>query len=189
MLLEKSPKNRYVILSGTIDDSKAGTIIDAIQEINWDDALKEQEFTGFERKPIRLVINSPGGSVYSGLAIVGVVEMSRTPVYTVCVGAAMSMALFVFLAGKKRLAHRNSTFLYHEITCFVWDKLEAIRQDLKEGERLQAMLDGMLLGKTSVLREQIDAAKAAKWDWYIPAEEALKLGIVHEIVDGPEGVW
>ena len=107
--------------------------------------------------------------------------MSQTPIHTICYGSAMSMGLLVFLSGHRRIAGEYCTFMYHEISSYVADKLEGIKQDVVEGERLQAMLDGMIIAKTKVLQEQLNKYKETKSEWYIPAREALKLKIACEI--------
>lgn len=183
------PSERHIILSGEINSDSAKGIIEAIYKINWDDEQKEREYTNFKRKPIKLVISSYGGVVYDGLAIIGAIETSKTPVHTICLGCAHSMALYVFLAGHERLAHRAATFAYHQMSAFVWDKLQKIREDIEEYERLEAMLDEMVISKTSITKEYLDKVKESKQDWYIPADQALKLGIVHKIISGPEEIW
>ena len=77
--------------------------MDSILEINEDDLEKEGIYKDWERTPIKLFINSYGGSVYDGLALIDVIKNSKTLVHTICVGSCMSMALWIWLSGIKRL--------------------------------------------------------------------------------------
>lgn len=94
----------------------------------------------------------------------------------------MSMGLPILVSGARRFAYKYSTIMYHEMSTLMWDKLESIKQDLKEGERLQVILDSIILNNTQILKEKLDNIKERKIDWYISAEEALKLGIIDEII-------
>ncbi len=175
-------KNRNILLSGDITSITVGTITDKIFDLTYDDELKSEEFKLFNVKPINLYINSFGGSVYDGLSLVDLIRNNTTPIHTYCFGSAMSMGLWIFLSAKKRIMGRNATLLYHEISGFVWDKLEAIKQDLKELERLQKMYDSIIIENSNILQDKLNDYKHIKSEWYIPAQEALKLGLCHEVL-------
>ena len=95
-----SSKLSRVITLGDIDSELVNEVIQLIYEINEEDAKKTQ------KEPIKLIINSFGGELYSGLALVDVIDNSQTPVHTICHGSAMSMALIIYAAGHKRLASK-----------------------------------------------------------------------------------
>jgi len=92
------PKLSRTLTLGDIDSEIINDIIQLIYEINEEDAKKTQV------EPIKLIINSFGGEVYSGLALIDVIDNSLTPVYTICHGSAMSMALIIYAAGHQRMA-------------------------------------------------------------------------------------
>ena len=94
-LKKPESKKRDLFISDRICQSSVIDAIKEICEINRDDDQKEELYRDFERKPIRLFINSYGGGVYSGLALIDVIKRSKTPVHTVCIGSCMSMALWV----------------------------------------------------------------------------------------------
>ena len=81
------PKKRELLLSDSISQGSVKTIIENIFEINEDDREKEEIYKNWERKPIKLFINSYGGCVYDGLALIDVIKRSKTPVHTICVGS------------------------------------------------------------------------------------------------------
>ena len=111
MSADKRPEHhkRDLLLSDRISQGTVKDIIKDIFEINFDDDEKEEIYKDWERKPIQLFINSYGGSVYDGLALIDVIKRSKTPVHTVCIGSCMSMALWVWLSGAKRFVGESAT--------------------------------------------------------------------------------
>ena len=67
-----------------------------------------------ERKPIKIFIDSPGGDLVATFTMINAIKLSKTPVYTINIGAAYSGGFFIFLAGHKRFAYELSSFLFHE---------------------------------------------------------------------------
>ena len=100
---------------------------------------KEQDYKDWERKPIKLFINSFGGSCYDGLALVDVIKQSKTPVHTISIGSSMSMGLWIYLAGHKRYIGENATLMFHDVTTWVWDKTETLKQELNQSLILSKM--------------------------------------------------
>lgn len=166
---------RKILLSGDISDATVAIVIKTIMEINKDDDEKEADYRDWERKPIQLFINSFGGSVYDGLALVDVIKQSKTPVHTISIGSSMSMGLWIYLAGHKRFIGANSTLMFHDISCGIWDKSEGIKLELEEMLRLQKMLCTEIVEGTLVTQAKLDDYITRKAEWYIPAEEAVKL--------------
>jgi ATP-dependent Clp protease protease subunit len=168
-------KKRYLLLSDRICQNSVKNIMDDILEINEDDRRKEEIYKDWERKPIKLFINSYGGSVYDGLALIDVIKRSKTPVHTICVGSCMSMGLWIWLAGAKRLIGERSTLMFHDLAAFAIDKTEGIKQELNEMLRLQEMLIADITGSSLVKEETLRDYIMRKAEWYIPASEAISL--------------
>lgn len=126
MSADKYPERhkRDLLLSDRISQGTVKDIIKDIFEINFDDDEKEEIYKDWERKPIQLFINSYGGSVYDGLALIDVIKRSKTPVHTVCIGSCMSMALWVWLSGAKRFVGESATLMFHDVFLFAYDKTE-----------------------------------------------------------------
>lgn len=168
-------KYRKILLSENITSSSVKDMIQEIMEINADDHLKEADYKDWERKPIKLFINSFGGSVYDGLALVDIIKQSKTPVHTISVGSSMSMGLWIYLAGHKRFVGENATLMFHDISTCVWDKVEGIKQELSECLRLQNVICNEITSTSLVKQETLDDYLTRKAEWYIPADEAIKL--------------
>lgn len=176
-------QDRNLILSEYVNQESVKDLIKKIQDINTEDSEKGEKEKNYKSLPIKLYINSYGGSVYDGFALIGAIEQSDTPVHTICLGSAMSMGLIIFVSGHKRYAHNLSTFLYHEIAGGGWGKNEEIKRHSKEYDRIQNLADNYLLSRTNLLQEKLDEVKNTLLDWYIPADEALKLGIANSVFD------
>jgi ATP-dependent Clp protease protease subunit len=166
------------VLSGEISEESAQKIIQHINDINEDDFGKE------ERLPIQLKINSIGGSMYDGFAIIGAIESSETPVYTYGYGAIMSMALPILVSGVKRFAHPLTTFMYHECldTFGHYEKVSILKENLDETERVMEMYDDHILSKTSFTKKQLDKVKKGKFDWYFDINDALKYKVIDQVI-------
>lgn len=174
------PKKRDLLLSDRISQNSVKSIIEAILDINEDDRQKESLYREWERKPIRLFLNSYGGSVYDGLALIDLIRQSRTPVHTICIGSCMSMGLWIWLAGAQRLIGERATLMFHDISAVVADKSEGIRQELSELLRLQEMLVEDITHNSLVNQETLRDYITRKAEWYIPAKEALSLKLADE---------
>jgi ATP-dependent Clp protease protease subunit len=180
---DKENPSRTIILCGEVDDNTVYDLMEMICDINEYDDENEDNIRDYERKPIKMIVNSFGGSVYDGFALIGVMENSKTPVHTYCYGSAMSMALLILVSGHKRFGHRLATFMYHE--CLdnpPYDKLTTLKENLEETKRIMKVYDDQLLSKTKLKRKQIEDTKRIKLDWYMSPEEALTYKVIDQII-------
>lgn len=173
---ESKVKSNRIIVLGEINSESVNEIIGLIYELNEEDAKKTQV------EPIKLIINSCGGEVYSGLALIDVIDNSRIPIYTICHGTAMSMALIVYAAGHHRYASKNATFMYHEAAYPVEGKVVHHKQELQEVERVDKICDDYLLSKTTFPKGQLEIIKSRQSEWYFGIEIASEYGLVDEII-------
>ena len=176
----KNSMYRNLLISSTINADTISGVIKEILLINNDDDIKEGEYANFEREPIKLYINSCGGNVYDGLALVDIIKRSKTPVHTVCIGSCMSMALWIWLAGEKRIIGEHGTLMFHDLSVFAIDKTEGLKQELDEMLRLQAILVSEITEKSLVKEETLRDYITRKAEWYIPAKEAIALKLADE---------
>lgn len=174
---------RKIILSGEINNSIVKEVINSILEINEYDNREEKLKEEYKREPIYLYINSFGGSVYSGLALIDVIAASKTPIYTVCIGSCMSMGLIIFISGQKRLIGKNSTIMCHGVSLGSFGKIPEIQEDLEESKRLEELLVDILVENTKIKRNKIEDVIEKRANWFISAKEALKLGVADLFLD------
>lgn len=168
-------KERSILLSEDITSMSVKGIIERIMDINNDDDEKEEDYKNWERKPVKLFINSFGGSCYDGLALIDIIKQNKTPVYTISIGSSMSMGLWIYLAGHKRYVGAHTTLMWHDITSWACDKTEGLKQELNECLRLSKMYCNEMVSTSMVKQETLDDYINRKAEWYIPADEAIKL--------------
>ena len=173
---DKILKFSRVLTLGEIESESVNELIQMIYDINEEDAKKTQV------EPIKLIINSFGGELYSGLALVDVIDSSLTPVYTICHGSCMSMALSIYAAGHHRLASKNATFMYHEASYVAEGKVGHHKQEIKETNRIDILCDNYLLSKTKFTQKQLTDIKNKRGEWYFDVKIATKYGLVNEII-------
>jgi len=175
---KQDPLSRIITL-GEINPDSACEVIGLISEIQREDINKEED----KREPIKLILNSCGGSVYDGMGIVDAIESSSTPVHIYVYGNAMSMSFAIATCGHYRYASKRSTFMYHEIS---WDapqeKLKYHEQELKESKRLWAVYDDIIVANTNIPLKTLQKVCKEHKEWYMTAEEALELGVIDEIL-------
>jgi ATP-dependent Clp protease protease subunit len=178
----KDDNSRNIVLSSDIDSTTVGDIIEIIMDINTFDDELEESLQNYQREPIKLVVNSFGGSVYDGFALIAAIEHSKTPIHGYCYGSAMSMGFIIYIATHVRFAHKTSTLMYHEISDSFWGNITETKQNLKECERIQKVYDDYILSRTKIPVQKMNEYKDRKEDWYMPAQEGLKYKIIHKIL-------
>jgi len=165
-----------IITIGNIETDMVNELIRDIYEINEEDIKKQTA------DPIKLIINSSGGEIYSGLALIDIISTSLTPIHTICHGSAMSMGLIIFVAGHYRTSSPNATFMYHEAMYDLEGKTAYHKQEMKEANRLDKICDDYLLSRTKLTQKLLDNIKNTQAEWYFDAKTALKYGVVNEIL-------
>ena len=178
--MKPNPMERKLYLKENVDEKSVMPLIEAIHRINDDDAEKEKEYNGWEREPIKLYIYTYGGVCYAGFALIDAIRASKTPVHTVVLGTAMSMGIFVFNAGHKRLIGEHATLMYHDVsisTGMNGEMTEGLKIELDEALRLQKMGSDFLMEYSLVEESVINDYINRKADWFIPAKEAIRLKI------------
>lgn len=168
---------RNILISNEIDSACVKAIVDKIMDINYDDDLKENDYKDWVREPIRLFINSNGGNAYDALALFDIIKQSKTPVHTIAIGWCMSAGLWIFMAGQERYVGEHATLMFHDVAGWVSDKTEGIKQEYEEARRLAKMYCESITDVSMVKQETLDDYITRKAEWFIPAEEAIKLKI------------
>jgi ATP-dependent Clp protease, protease subunit len=175
-------RNREFILNENVSASTVKDIIMGIIEINRLDAEAKAEAESYEAKPIKVIVNTYGGSVYDGFALTAVIDTSETPVYTYLYGKAMSMGFIIFASGHKRFAHPLATLMYHQVANTLHGKTNEIEEGTTQMRKLQKTYDDYILTVSNVPKTKMDSTKRKKTEWYIPASEAIEYGLVDELL-------
>lgn len=134
-----------------------------------------------DRQPIKIFITSPGGNLDETLAFVGLIGISKTPVWTIDAGWAYSAAGLILMSGHKRFALPNTECLIHSGSGHLGGSYEQTTEQMKNYKALVDKMRDFILSKTKI--DQKLFKKQSTKDWYITTEEMLKYGIVDNIVD------
>ena len=164
-------KNRIIILSGEINDDTANIVI---AELLYLDSLNNED--------IYLYINSPGGSITSGMAIYDTMNFVKSDVSTTCIGMAASMAAFILSCGKKgkRYCLPNSEVMIHQPLGGVNGQATEIDIAARRILKLKNKLNTILSKNTNKTIKKIE--KDTDRDYYMTATEALDYGIIDKII-------
>jgi len=165
-------KDRIIFLGGPIDDHTANLVIAQLLFLESEDPKKD----------IQLYIHSPGGVIYSGLAILDTMEHIKPNVSTICVGIAASMASVILSAGTKgkRFILPNSEVLIHQPLGGAEGQATDIEISARQIIKLKAQINGILAKNTGKPVHQIE--KDVERDFFMTADEAVKYGIVDKIM-------
>lgn len=174
--------NRSFFLNENVTAESIEDIILGIHEINRLDDEQSENKIKYERKPIKLVINTYGGECYNGMALVNTIETSTTEVHTIVYGICASMGLTLFLLGHRKFAHKRATFMQHQLSGGTWGTLKGMEEDVEQKVVLQNMLDDIVVENSNIKRSKLLELRDRKKDWYFTGEEALELGVVDELI-------
>ncbi|MDB4349474.1 ATP-dependent Clp endopeptidase proteolytic subunit ClpP [Omnitrophica bacterium] len=165
-------KDRIIFIGTPIDDNVANLIIAQLLFLQMEDPDKD----------VNIYINTPGGTVTSGLAIYDTMQFIKPDVNTYCVGQATSMGAVLLAAGakKKRLALPHARIMIHQPWGGVQGQAADISIQAKEILRLRSRLEEILSKHTGQALDKIK--KDSDRDYFMNAEEALKYGIVDEVI-------
>ena len=133
-------------------------------------------------KDISLYINSPGGSVYAGLAIYDTMQFIKPDVSTICVGIAMSMGALLLSGGAKgkRMALPNAKILIHQVSSGFQGQATDIEIHAREVIELRRRLDEIIAGHAGQDIEKV--RKDTERDYFMSSEEAKDYGIIDRVI-------
>jgi len=165
-------ENRIILLDREIVDTVHADIVARLIILNSKDTTR--------KKPIYLLINSPGGETYPTLGLIDMIQTSPCPVYTICTGQAMSGAAMILAAGYKRFSVKNATIMLHSHWSeYVGLNHHQMMNEAKESVRLYNLCVDILIEKTKLTKKKIESLLAK--DYWMGTKEAKELNIIDEI--------
>lgn len=147
----------------------------------WNEQDEKDNIPAEERKPIKLYIDSNGGSLMDCFTICDSIKMSKTPVWTIVVGCAYSAAFDICTFGHKRFAYPHATFLFHEGGTGMSGTIGQFQNFAAFNKRLIEKTKKYLIENTKITEEKYKEVKTE--DWWLDAEEALEWGVIDEITE------
>ena len=171
MISEELLKSRIIFLNGEVNDESS---YDVITKLLYLDSVNHDD--------ISLYINSPGGSVIAGLAIIDSLKVIKSKVSTYCIGSAYSMAAIILSCGEKgrRYILPNSEVMIHAPSTSMSGKADEISNRAKRLDKTKDKLIEILSKHTNKTKREI--AKEFTYDSFMNSKEALLFGIVDKII-------
>jgi ATP-dependent Clp protease protease subunit len=165
--------DRVVFLGGVVEEEIANLVVAQLVHLESDDPDKD----------IHLYINSPGGSIYAGMAIYDTMQFIRPDVQTICYGVAMSMGSLLLAGGApgKRMALPNSRILIHQPSGGFEGQSSDIEIHAREVLALRARIDQIYAQHTGQAVERVHADMDR--DRFFTGEEAVGYGLVDRVID------
>ena len=169
-------RDRIVFLGSTIDDDVANVVIAQLLFLEAEDADKD----------IHLYINSPGGSVTSGLAIYDTMQYVRPEIATICLGQAASMGAWLLASGApgKRMGLPNSRIMIHQPMGGISGQATDIDIHAREILKLRERMNELLAAHTG--KPVAEIARDTERDYHMSGEEAKIYGVIDKVVSHRE---
>ena len=164
---------RIIFLGTQVDDQIANLVVAQLLHLESEDPDKD----------ISIYINSPGGSVYAGLAIYDTMQFIKPDVSTICVGIAMSMGAVLLAGGAegKRMALPNAKIMIHQVSSGFQGQATDIEIHAKEIIDVRQRLDQILADHTKQKLEKV--SQDTERDYFMSAAEAVDYGVVDRVIE------
>ncbi|MEA5503252.1 ATP-dependent Clp endopeptidase proteolytic subunit ClpP [Halotia wernerae UHCC 0503] len=165
-------RERIIFLGTPIDDTIANSIVAQLLFLDAEDSEKD----------IQLYINSPGGSVYAGMAIYDTIQQIRPDVVTICFGLAASMGAFLLTAGTtgKRMSLPDSRIMIHQPLGGAQGQAIDIEIQAREILYIKGKLNQLMAHHTGQPLERLEAD--TERDFFMSAEEAKNYGLIDQVI-------
>lgn len=165
-------RERIIFLGTPIDDTVANSIVAQLLFLDAEDSEKD----------IQLYVNSPGGSVYAGMAIYDTIQQIRPDVVTICFGLAASMGAFLLTAGAagKRMSLPDSRIMIHQPLGGAQGQAIDIEIQAREIIYIKGKLNELMAHHTGQPIERIEAD--TERDFFMSAEEAKNYGLIDQVI-------
>jgi len=164
--------DRIILCQGEVDDELAESVTAQLLYLEAED----------KDKPITLIVSGPGGSVTAGLSIIDTMNMVACPVSTIVSGEVASMDAMIALSGTKgkRKMMPHARYMLHSVSSGMKANVHDMKITLEEVTRIQDMLMNMIAEASNKDVEEVK--KDCERDFWMSAEQAVKYGIVDEII-------
>ena len=169
-----------IMFYGEVNEKNAKLLNKAIRTLDKELQIFKLKY-GCDSPPLRLFINSYGGSVFAGFSIMDTIKNCQTPVHSYVDGSAASAATLISVVAKKRFIFANSFMLIHQLSSSMWGNYEAMKDEMENLDLIMDRIKKIYKEHTNMNTRQITAI--LKKDKWFEAETCLELGLVDEIVE------
>lgn len=172
---------REIMLDDEIDDHTA-VVSRLIRQWN----LEDRDVPVEERKPIKIFLQTCGGDVLTTMNICDMIEISRTPVYTIAMGNCYSAGALIFISGHRRFAFRHTALLLHDGSAAVGGDTGKVLDNMRFTEWLTKVMNEHIIKHTKISKGQLE--KRARYDWYLVEKDIMKYGLADKIIDSIDDI-
>jgi ATP-dependent Clp protease, protease subunit len=179
MKINSALRDRRIFISEEVDREsmfKACYLLDRLVELDERDGNK---------KDIEIIIDSYGGYIYHGLALISKIESLREVGYKIITtvnSVAMSMGFMILLVGSERRGLKHSRIMCHQPSSASWGTLQDMEESVEETVELWKRMKELIIKYTNITNEQLEDIKSRKYDWFMWSEDAVKLGVIDSII-------
>ena len=179
MSLDDTAKENGIYYFGNENGLEEKHIKPVIQWIHNMNALPDHE------KPptLELYIFCNGGTSWAARALGSTIMTSKIPVNTIGLGCLISAGLFIFLAGKKRYIHENTSILCHQSKHYISSRTDEVQDAVKGINQSRSSQVKYYMNRTGQSKKVVEEELLGPREWYMSEQEAVKYGIAHEIID------
>jgi ATP-dependent Clp protease protease subunit len=179
MKINAALRDRRIFISEEVDREsmfKACYLLDRLVELDKNENKK---------KPIEIILDSYGGYIYHGLALISKIESLREMGYNIITtvnSVAMSMGFMILLCGSERRGLKHSRIMCHQPSSASWGTLQDMEESVEETQALWERMKELIIKYTNITNNQLEDIKSRKYDWFMWSEDALKLGVIDYII-------
>lgn len=173
---------RTIYIHDNIDEDGMSKVVYNLLCILSSDKEKEDKEKDFERKPIKIYVNSRGGYVDDMWALVDIMLNSKTPIYTYSTSYAHSCGFLIFIAGQKRFITSHTKMCCHQFSGGTIGTYQDMKESMKEFDRLWRDFEEYVCNRTKITKLRLEEIREKKLDWYIHSEEAIGLGVATDMI-------
>lgn len=174
--------SRAIMLHDYVNEESISFVNFNLLNLIKEDDKNEAEKVKHTREPIHLYISSYGGYVDDMWSAIDIILNSKTPIYTYCMGYAMSAGFNIFLAGHKRYISKHSKLMYHQLSGYNSGKYMDIKQKMIDIDRDNQNIEKYVISRTKITQKKLNEIREKKMNWYIYADDSIKLGVADEII-------
>ena len=177
--LWKDHINRRLYVNEDISDNLLDYVGYAIKEYNYEDDKNNVPIE--QRKPIKIFINSYGGDLAPTMAVLDLMEMSKTPVWTIGEGNNYSSGGLLLIGGHKRFCYKSSTYLLHSGSTGARGSMTQVFDSIEFQKKYEKRVKQFVVDHTKFTSEEYD--KNYRVELYLDSEGMLEHGVVDSVLD------
>lgn len=177
--------DQVVVMGGGVDNSRIVVLHGDVNEHTISNVITQLlQLANINKNPIHLVVSTYGGSVDEMFSLYDTIKFLPCPVHTIALGKVMSAGVLLLASGEKgkRLIGKSARIMMHPVSGGVHGNIFEVLHETKEHKRLHDLMVEALQKETKMNKNEIQKIMSAGHDFYITAEEAIKLGIVDRLV-------